>query len=336
MITKNSKVLVYLDHNVLDKMTKGYLDNVKRFINKEDINTVFSDENLNEISRSKGYEDKFLALLKEIGAKYICPVFTDDFQYTGHAKIQDINPIEAYSSYIKNKAETPQYGYGLSEMLRKFYGGIEDKSFSEIINSGMGELLQLIESSLIDFKKLDDISEEQKLTIDQVFSQVKKYLPNSSSEIGNVFDLENGTSHVRQVEETFSVGPKVLNNIKGTNVLKQIWGKLSENFPDNIIDIETFFGLTPYTYGTLKKKELTLIEKVNAIYHQLNFIGYHRDSDMKKQKRFNASFSDMTHAGIAIFCNLFICMDKDLVMKASAAYEYLGIGTKILYLNNNS
>ena len=49
---------------------------------------------------------------------------------------------------------------------------------------------------------------------------------------------------------------------------------------------------------------------------------------MHKGRRFRASLSDMTHAGIASFCHLLICRDEDLVMKAAAAYEYLGVGTK--------
>jgi hypothetical protein len=44
----------------------------------------------------------------------------------------------------------------------------------------------------------------------------------------------------------------------------------------------------------------------------------------------------MTHAGLASFCHVLICRDEDLVMKAAAAYEYLGIGTRILYYGANN
>ncbi len=50
---------------------------------------------------------------------------------------------------------------------------------------------------------------------------------------------------------------------------------------------------------------------------------------------FIASFSDMTHAGMATFCRLFFCRDEDLVMKASAAYEYLRLPTQIVHIKAN-
>jgi hypothetical protein len=53
---------------------------------------------------------------------------------------------------------------------------------------------------------------------------------------------------------------------------------------------------------------------------------------MKVERGFNASFSDMTHAGIASFCHAYKCLDKRQAMKAAAAYEYLKVGTQIHFL----
>ncbi|WP_156788084.1 hypothetical protein [Desulfurispirillum indicum] len=96
-----------------------------------------------------------------------------------------------------------------------------------------------------------------------------------------------------------------------------------------------FFGLKPFPFEADAGRERTPLEKVNGIYHQLNYIGYYRDSKMSRERRFRASFSDMTHAGLATFCHLMISRDTDLVMKAAAAYEYLGLGTRILHYEAN-
>ncbi len=101
-----------------------------------------------------------------------------------------------------------------------------------------------------------------------------------------------------------------------------------------MLNLTLFFGIKPFPFETNSDRERTKQEKVNSIYHQLNFLGYYRDSNMKKERRFKASFSDMTHAGYAAYCNIFLCRDKDLIMKAAAAYEYLGIDTKIVHCRN--
>jgi hypothetical protein len=56
---------------------------------------------------------------------------------------------------------------------------------------------------------------------------------------------------------------------------------------------------------------------------------------MKVESRFNACFSDMTHAGMASFCHIFMCRDEGLVMKAAAAYEYLHVDTQIHFLKSS-
>jgi len=38
------------------------------------------------------------------------------------------------------------------------------------------------------------------------------------------------------------------------------------------------------------------------------------------------------HAGIALFCHVFICRDGDMVMKTKAANDYLGIKTQVVFL----
>ena len=70
--------------------------------------------------------------------------------------------------------------------------------------------------------KSNDINEQQQLVIDKMFLQVKKDLHETIPDIGMMFDLDDSKSSIKQFEETFSISPLVLNNIKGKYILKQI------------------------------------------------------------------------------------------------------------------
>ncbi|WP_232787553.1 hypothetical protein [Paraglaciecola sp. MB-3u-78] len=81
---ENNHILAYLDHNILDLMTKGDPHEVKELLRNHNLTAVYSNESLKEIERSKGYENKFLELLEEIEAKYIESRLDHKFKQTGH------------------------------------------------------------------------------------------------------------------------------------------------------------------------------------------------------------------------------------------------------------
>ena len=132
---KQTEVLAYIDHNVLDLMTKGDPHNVKKLLKEVRLTPIYSNETLKEIYRSKGYEHKFLALLEKIEAKYIEPVLDEKFKQTGQARIHVISPKVVYEQFLQNTSENPEGDFGLSEMLRKFYGGNQELSFEEIFKN---------------------------------------------------------------------------------------------------------------------------------------------------------------------------------------------------------
>ncbi|MGZ5044132.1 MAG: hypothetical protein ACXV8P_05005 [Methylobacter sp.] len=331
---EQSEILAYLDHNVLDLMIKGDPFKVKELLIENKLTPVYSDESLKEIHRSKGYENKFLDLLEDIGAKYIKPVLNQSFKQTGQARIYMVSPKASYEQFLKNQDENSNGDFGLTEMLMKFYGGKQDSSFEEIFENGANELQRYLLETI---NEIDDIPEANLLDISRLktfVAELPEMMKGQASIMAADLDKQN-ISPVTALEAEMGIGPIVLKNVAPPNVVLKIWGIVSEknNLPD--IDLETFFGVKPHSFEVDSDRERTLQEKVNAIYHQLNFLGYYRDSNMKKERRFKASFSDMTHAGIASFCHVFLCGDEDLVMKAAAAFEYLGAGTKILHYKAN-
>lgn len=326
--------LAYLDHNVIDSMAKGDRFRVKPLLKKSELTAVFSDENLREINRSKGYESTFLEVLKDIGARYLIPILGANFQHTGKAQIRLIDPFDAYKSYEKNVEPMPEFGYGLTGMLEKFYGGLKDTSFKEISERGVNELKELLEGSLDGLNEVEGIDEKTKKQLRQTSMQLPDILNAVSGGLAAHLDNENNESQVCQFEKAAGVGPRILKNIQGPDVLLKVWEHVRQEMPDVKLELETFFGIKAPPWSDQPERELTTLEKVNAIYHQLNFVGYYRDSNMKVRRRFIASFSDMTHAGLATFCNRLICCDKDFVMKAAAAYEYLDVKTVIEYFES--
>ena len=236
-----------------------------------------------------------------------------------------IDPGIALASYVETISPYLGTDYNLSGMLQKFYGGLSDTSYSQIFDEGTNSLVKMLNSAKTT-EGLDPLLHKQMdILIDQlpdVFALLNQQLTDSIGSTG----FKSVTS---QFENATGIAPITLNNVKGPYIIKQIWDMLKGNVPNIGVDIDTFFGLKTTPWCSTPEREPTLAEKVNAIYHQLNFLGYHRDTNMKVERRFNASFSDMTHAGMASFCDIFLCRDEGLVMKATAAYEYLKVGTQI-------
>ena len=331
---EDNLILAYLDHNILDLMTKGDPHNVKEILNSQNLTPVYSDESLKEVQRSIGYEDRFIDLLEEIGAKYIEPLFDQNFKQTGQARINSISPKICYENFLCNQNETTGGDFGLSEMLMKFYGGQPDKSFEEIFQEGAVNLQNLMKEALVGIEDLPLDKPVDMDALNLLIEELPEVMKIQSSQMVDDLD-KRSESPILAFEKDTGLGPVVFKNVTPPNVVEKIWKMISAKNHFTEIDMETFFGIKPQGFEADSGRERTLQEKVNAVYHQLNFIGYYRDSKMKKERRFKASFSDMTHAGIASFCHFFLCRDEDLVMKAAAAYDYLGVQTKILHYKSN-
>lgn len=100
-VVDNTKdLLIYLDHNVLVKLTKTQFDTIFNQLSHQKITPVYSDENLEEIRKSKGYETKLLLLLKELGAVHL-RLEAVNFRFTGKAAFETTDPFEAYSRYVE-------------------------------------------------------------------------------------------------------------------------------------------------------------------------------------------------------------------------------------------
>ncbi|MCO8079592.1 hypothetical protein [Acinetobacter lwoffii] len=121
-----------------------------------------------------------------------------------------------------------------------------------------------------------------------------------------------------------------LQKIKLPNALNQIWRLLQENNPElENNELDDFFQLKNLIGSG---QEYYIFQKVNQIYTILNLIGYYQDEGLHKEKRFIASFSDMSHASYGCFCEYLITRDEAFAQKTNVAYEYLNIATQVFWL----
>lgn len=70
----SGKPTLYLDQNILDLLVKNSLENFETNL-KVNFQIVYSDETLNEIKRSTGYESRFLDTLTRLDAHHLKVVF---------------------------------------------------------------------------------------------------------------------------------------------------------------------------------------------------------------------------------------------------------------------
>ncbi|WP_029933887.1 hypothetical protein [Thiomicrospira pelophila] len=330
---ENGQILVYLDHNVLDLMTKGDPLRIKNILKENDLTPVYSNESLKEIQRSVGYVDKFIDVLDVIEAKYIEPILDRDFKQTGQARLNEISPELCYRNFLENQNNNEYGDFGITKFLMKFYGGQQESSFSDIFEQGAIDLQKHLKELLVGVDSLSVNKSVDVELLEKLIDELPVLMQELTSPMAKELD-EQELSPVSAFETATASGAKVLKNINPPNVIEKIWQKLSKVDGFSGVDMDSFFGIRPDSFEVNQDRERTIQEKVNAVYHQLNIIGYYRDSKMKKDRRFRASFSDMTHAGVASFCHWFFCKDEDLVMKAAAAYEYIGVQTKIVHFKD--
>jgi len=321
-------MLVYLDHSILNQILKGR-PRLRDVLSAKNLQVVFSDANLNEISNSEGRGQDFLSLLGVLGAQYLRLVHDDQFRSTDRAVIEAIDPTAAYNAYLTNQRESPSGDGGISNLLKKVYGGYPNKTFGEIVQSGQEEITGWLDTLARELSSSSIPSEIDTSALLQALPQMKQQLAAVSTELGQKLDADAPRNQVKAIDSELGVGPKDLNNLKGPDILGQIWSRIEEKLPEGAVTFDEFFGLVRPRW-VADSRPMTKLEQINSVYHQLNFRGYCRDENMPQ--RFDAHFRDLTHVGMASFCSLFLSGDERQVRKAQAVYEHLGVGTCVHHI----
>lgn len=321
---------IYLDHNILDALLKGRISLREPYLNYINNTIVYSNETLLEIRKSKGYEHKFLEVLKSLKACFLFVESDASGHITGKWEIRQSDPFVEFDGLNDALASTTSSNFGFDEIVQKLYGGASEKSFSEIAAQSVVDLKDMLDKTLQEARS--EMSEEECQAVALHFEELKRQMSASSYEMGELFDKSTTENKFTAWDDAVEVGPLELKNIAPPKVVEQVWQMISPKLSKEAT-FEKMFGLAAQYEGAYVPK--TNIERCNAIYHALNFFGYYRDSGMKKLRRVHASSADMSHAGYASLCNLLVSDDEDFCIKTKAVYEYLKIDTQVVYTNLN-
>ena len=322
------KPTVYLDQNVLDFFTKQGVGEFGQMLIK-DYQVVYSDETLKEIRRSKGFEEIFLNVLKDLKANYLkLIVEPPSFAITDNATIRDRDPFVVYKEYCENIDDSVDIEYAMQQWLFKFSGGRKGDSINDIHNEQISAFSELMESIMDNSDEFpEETQSELQSYTQEMISQYKATLEKTESMMLENIEDDKNWDGIKDFRSQVGIGPKQLNNIEPPNVLVKIWGKLKTlpTYSQVNMDIDEFFQLKKNPI--YPEQPYFKHQKVTVIYNMLNTLGYYPDSKVHKERRFIAAASNNSHASIASFCNFLLSNDEHFIKKVNAAYEYLEIPT---------
>lgn len=334
--TYKGKSTVYLDQNILDMFVKYGLSEFGEMLASE-YQVIYSDETLKEIKRSVGFESNFLDILNKLNAFHLKVCLDKDFKVTGDATITDRNSYQAFQEYNSIDPIYSQINDANLLNLRKIYGGIGDLSFEDIKNGQLAAYDQLhtsLEKNIEDLKPIfpqfaEQLENQAKDLRKQLELSVESAAKAASENVNNPL----GWSGIKEYRDYLNIGPIQLNNIEPPNVLVKIWDICRERSPERMVStIEKFYATESNPIDP--NEEYFNFQKVASIYNMLNMLGYYPDSQVHRDRRFIAAMNDQGHASLATFADILISSDKNFLMKTQAAYEFLGINTRILLITN--
>jgi hypothetical protein len=322
------KPTVYLDQNVLDFFTKQGLGEFGQILIK-DYQVVYSDESLKEIRRSKGFEESFLDVLKDLKANYLKLIVEQpNFTITDNASISERDPYDVYKEYCKNSDDGVDIEQAMQQWLFKFSGGRKGDSFNDIHNEQISAFSELMDSIMDNSVELpEEIQRQLQIYTKEMSSHYKATLEKTENMMLENIEDDKNWDGIKDFRSQVGIGPKQLNNIEPPNVLFKIWDKLKTlpTYSQTNMDIDDLFQLNKNPI--YPEQPYFKHQKVTVIYNMLNTLGYYPDSKVHKERRFIAAVSDNSHASIASFCNFLLSNDEHFIKKVNAAYEYLEIPT---------
>jgi hypothetical protein len=332
--------LIYLDHNVLDKLHKGKLPDFLLSLKASDFQVVYSDETLNEIRRSGEkspvYSNQFLQLLNDLNAAHIKIRLNQDFSPTEELMVNTISPFDVYSQHCNGEQIYEDLLASMMLLPFKINGGGVGVSFDDIKREQLrvfDELLEYLDSLANDIEDESPSAAEliraqrktsmQQLTemLDDTFRQLRENVKN-----------EENWSGLNEFRNAIKLEPYHFNTVQKPHALQQVWEKvkLADSIAENNFTLEEFFGLLKNPI--YPERPYFDHEKVTAIYTYLNMIGYYPDKPLHTDRGFVRANSDLRHASIASLTHFLVSSDERFVKKVEAAYEFLGIQTEVLYL----
>jgi hypothetical protein len=245
--------------------------------------------------------------------------------HTDRMHFDNISPWAAYDEHLKHLKNAQDFSsINFDQFLHKLFGGRFNSSYNEIV----GEIQNGLDSLFDDLDTADNIfkasvsflRKHAHLTFEQLKAQINAAIPDDKNFIAP-----------RAVRQQTGTGPLILNRIQGSGTFKKIF-EVVKSHPEMANVLEALLGIDKE--GALKRinPNRSLYQITCGLYTLLEMLGYWSDRKLKLERRFPSFLSDQLHTANSIFTKAIFTRDKPLAMKAGAIYEFLGIGTKVIYI----
>lgn len=317
MTSPQREFFVYLDHTFLDWFAKGRLTNFPREKGDVKIVPVYSQETLEEISRSRGYEGEFLDALVRLDAKYLVPHMVAA-RFADTADLISIDPHAQYEDFLDSRVDVAGVDVLLMGLAQAFSGDRPDRNADDLLVELRRRGLGMAKDALNRAKGLENLPEELQLRLDELQLALEEAQRNRGS---------RGVTQPYSVEEldrNLVGGAVELNNIRPPNVVEQIWERMPDAIRDKL-SIGAYFGAE--RDGNPRPSQA---EKAQAVFNMLGVLGYFRDPKLKHDRRMQSLMSDMGHVAFATYCDVFATRDERLARRAAAAYDFVGCPTAVI------
>lgn len=295
-------MLVYLDHNIIDDISKGRLS----LKPSGKVTWVYSDENLAEIQRSQNM--RFLDVLNSLKASKLELMLDSSLRLTGQARILEYQPSRlVYDEYLQNISEVPFDQSHEYQFLAGLFGADHNNELLEYPRQFKESIKSLLEDSSEIFSMLED-------GIDTICEKLEGFV---SGDLQNIDSLE-------QRREVFGMhGGRASNLANKGNPIEELWQIVRPNIKHMTAD--QFFGFEQLYEHYYEKLPIYL--GIVGCHTVLNALGFRPDKGLSKAECIQNILSDGRHIANGAFCQVLLSRDRKLLDKASAIYKYKNIGT---------
>ena len=302
---------VYLDHNIIDDISKGNLS----LKPSADVIWIYSNENLKEIRRSG--DDRFIEVLKNLDARFIELKLDNEFRITGEAIIHPpLNPYDVYNNHIESVGSLEDEEYLFKDLLGRLQGANNKDNILDLPENFEKYIEELLEPH-------DLYNNELKSKVSDVSSNLKQFTENELQNIGSLEETRKalGTNKGRAtLTEEYD------------NPLEELWQRIKKELPNELTS-EQFYGFDPVNNEQYDDWPIYL--GIVGCHGVLNFVGYRPDKGLSNIAELSGIMSDGAHIAYGAYCQGLLTRDKRLISKAKAIYKFKGISTTVLTWNNN-
>lgn len=298
-------VHVYLDHNIVDDISKGDLS----LKSSGEVVWIYSYESFCEIRRS-GNGDRFLDALESIKARRLELTLDDNFRMTEAAQIFEYkSPHEEYNSYLEAVSDCEIDQSSNLEFMARLFGAENNAALFSHTSSLENNIRALLEPHGL-------YDEETKTKVERIRAELTQFI---NGPLQNIGSLET-------TREAFGTHKGRAGNLASLeNPIQEIWDLVKKSA--NRLTPDQYFGFDPIDkqgYGNWP-----MFLGIVGCHTMLNILGFRPDDGLTKTDDIPGILSDGSHIGHAAYCQGLLSRDRKLLVKARAIYRYKNIATQV-------